>query len=52
MEYEKFNDKQAKIYGWNVNMCLKDMILPENIKKIRENYAKIKKKLKVIKVFH
>lgn len=43
MEYEKFNDKQAKIYGWNVNMCLKDMILPENIKKIRENYAKIKK---------
>lgn len=43
MEYEKFNDKQAKIYGWNVNMCLKDMILPENIKKIRENYVKIKK---------
>lgn len=43
MEYEKFNDKKAKIYGWNVNMCLKDMILPENIKKIRENYAKIKK---------
>lgn len=49
MEYEKFNDKQAKIYGWNVNMCLKDMILPENIKKIRENYAKIKKEAKSYK---
>ena len=49
MEYEKFNDKKAKIYGWNVNMCLKDMILPENIKKIRANYAKIKKEAKSYK---
>ena len=49
MEYEKFNDKQTKIYGWNVNMCLKDMILPENIKKIRENYVKIKKEAKSYK---
>ena len=51
MEYEKFNDKQAKIYGWNVNMCLKDMILPENMKKIRENYAKIKTETKSHKSF-
>ena len=43
MEYEKFNDKKTKIYGWNISMPLKEMILPENMKRIRANYAKIKK---------
>ena len=42
MEYEKFNDKKTKIYGWNISMPLKEMILPENMKRIRANYAKIK----------
>ena len=46
MEYEKFNDKKSKIYGWNINMSLKEMIVPENMKKIRANYAKIKKDAK------
>ena len=44
MEYEKFNNDGSKTYGWNMSYPLKDMILPENIKKIRENFARNGKK--------
>ena len=47
MEYEKFNNDGSKTYGWNMSYPLKDMILPENIKKIRENFAKNGKKKQV-----
>lgn len=46
MAYE-FDDKaQGKSgrFGWNVDMSLKEMIKPENIKKIRENAEKLREK--------
>lgn len=48
MDYE-FNDcEKIKIgrFGWNVDMPLKDMIKPENMAKIKENYAKLQEKYK------
>lgn len=44
MKYEKFNKDGSKLYGWNMDMRLEDMIKPENIKKIREDYNKLKEK--------
>ena len=43
MKYEKFNKNSSKIYGWNIKMSLKEMIEPQNIKKIEEKYKKNKK---------
>lgn len=33
-------------FGWNCDMALKDMIKPENMKKIREDYTKLQEKRK------
>jgi len=44
MSYEKYNEDGSKLYGWNMEYTLKDMIKPENMIKIREKYEKIKLK--------
>ena len=45
-EYEKFARKgNTKIFRWNNKYYLEDMIKPENIEKIRENYEKTKKNI-------
>lgn len=42
MQYElEIENTDRKIrFGWNMDMSLKDMIKPENIKKIRDEYSK------------
>lgn len=44
MEFEKFNKDGSKLYGWNMDMKLADMLKPENIQKIRGDYNKIRDK--------
>jgi len=44
MEYEKDNSDGSKLYGWNIDLRLREMIIPENMRKIRENYKKLQEK--------
>jgi len=48
MEYEieKGATSRQTRFGWNCDMALKDMIKPENMKKIRENYANLQERRK------
>ena len=46
MDYEFKNCKEIKngSFGWRSDITLEEMIKPENIKKIKENYAKMSNK--------
>ncbi len=46
MEYELKKEKELQRgrFGWNCDMALKEMIKPENMKKIRDDYAKLQEK--------
>ena len=46
MDYEFKNCKEIKngSFGWRSDITLEEMIKPENIKKIKENYAKLSNK--------
>ncbi|MFA6989886.1 MAG: phosphoadenosine phosphosulfate reductase family protein [Candidatus Gastranaerophilaceae bacterium] len=43
-EHEAIPEKGKGRFGWNVDRSLKDMIKPENMQKIKENYKKLKEK--------
>jgi len=48
MEYEEQLEStdRKKRFGWNLEMSLKDMIKPENMKKIRDDYQRLTEKRK------
>ncbi len=46
-EFNSYDTDRNKWFGWNMDMPLKEMIKPDNMKKIREDYQKlIEKRLK------
>ncbi|MFI3300452.1 MAG: phosphoadenosine phosphosulfate reductase family protein [Candidatus Gastranaerophilales bacterium] len=50
MQYEKDNEDGSKLYGFNIDMRLSDIIKSENIIKIKEDYARKNKICKKVSI--